>query len=82
MPESVPEDLPRQVVARREYAGAALEESAVAAEPLAQFRAWFDEAVARGVPEPDALWRATSLRRRTGAAYACCRSPWSSGRGG
>lgn len=56
----MPEDLPRQVVARREYAGAALSESSVAPEPLAQFRAWFDDAVARGVPEPDAMCLATA----------------------
>ena len=56
----MPEDLPRQVVARREYAGDALSESNVAADPLAQFRAWFDEAVARGVPEPDAMCLATA----------------------
>lgn len=56
----MPEDLPRQVVARREYAGAALSEENVAPDPLAQFRAWFDEAVARGVPEPDAMCLATS----------------------
>ncbi|HVF04849.1 MAG TPA: pyridoxamine 5'-phosphate oxidase [Frankiaceae bacterium] len=54
------EDLPQQVVARREYAGAALLEGDVAADPLAQFRAWFDEAVARGVPEPDAMCLATA----------------------
>lgn len=56
----MPEDLPSQVVARREYAGAALDESSVAGEPLAQFRAWFEEAVARGVPEPDAMCLATA----------------------
>lgn len=54
------EDLPSQVVARREYAGAALLESEVAADPLTQFGAWFGDAVARGVPEPDALCLATS----------------------
>ena len=53
------EDLPRQVVARREYAGAALLEADVADDPLAQFRAWFDQAVAAGVPEPDAMCLAT-----------------------
>lgn len=56
----MPEDLPRQVVARREYAGDALSESNVAADPSAQFRAWFEEAVARGVPEPDAMCLATA----------------------
>lgn len=55
-----PDDLPRQVVARREYAGAALLEAAVAAEPMAQFGAWFGEAVARGVPEPDAMCLGTA----------------------
>ncbi len=55
-----PDDLPRQVVARREYAGAALLEGEVAPDPFAQFRAWFDEAVARGVPEPDALCLGTA----------------------
>ncbi|HEV2889829.1 MAG TPA: pyridoxamine 5'-phosphate oxidase [Frankiaceae bacterium] len=56
----MPEDLPRQVVARHEYAGDALSESNVAADPVAQFRAWFEEAVARGVPEPDAMCLATA----------------------
>jgi len=55
----VPE-LPRQVVARREYGGVALSEDAVAADPLAQFAAWFGEAVARSVPEPDAMCLATA----------------------
>lgn len=53
-------DLPRQVVARRDYAGAALSESDVAADPMAQFAAWFGEAVAAAVPEPDAMCLATA----------------------
>jgi pyridoxamine 5'-phosphate oxidase len=56
----MPEDLPRQVVARREYAGAALAETDVAADPVAQFAAWFADAVARPVPEPDAMCLATA----------------------
>jgi pyridoxamine 5'-phosphate oxidase len=56
----VPADLPRQVVARRDYAGAALSEADVAAEPMAQFAAWFADAVARAVPEPDAMCLATA----------------------
>jgi pyridoxamine 5'-phosphate oxidase len=56
----MPEDLPREVVARREYAGAALDESAVADDPVTQFAAWFADAVARGVPEPDAMCLATA----------------------
>jgi pyridoxamine 5'-phosphate oxidase len=55
----VPE-LPRQVVARREYGGVALSEASVAADPLTQFAAWFSEAVARSVPEPDAMCLATA----------------------
>jgi pyridoxamine 5'-phosphate oxidase len=53
-------DLPRQVVARRDYAGAALSETDVAADPIAQFAAWFAEAVAAAVPEPDAMCLATA----------------------
>jgi pyridoxamine 5'-phosphate oxidase len=53
-------DLPRQVVARRDYAGTPLLEDAVAADPLTQFGAWFAEAVERGVPEPDAMALATA----------------------
>ncbi len=56
----MPEDLPRQVVARRDYAGTALAEPDVAADPLAQFAAWFADAVARAVPEPDAMCLATA----------------------
>ena len=58
MPDT--DDLPRQVVARRDYAGAALDEADLAPEPLAQFAAWFGEAVARAVPEPDAMCLATA----------------------
>lgn len=58
--DDVPGDLPREVVARREYAGAALSEGDVAADPLTQFAGWFAEAVARGVPEPDAMCLATA----------------------
>lgn len=54
------EDLPRQVVARREYAGAALLEGEVAADPMAQFAAWFADAVGAAVPEPDALCLGTA----------------------
>jgi pyridoxamine 5'-phosphate oxidase len=56
----MPQDLPRQVVARREYAGAALDESAVADDAVTQFAAWFADAVARAVPEPDAMCLATA----------------------
>ncbi len=45
---------------RREYEFAPLEESHLAADPLDQFRKWFDEAVASGVPMPDAMVLATA----------------------
>ena len=56
----MPQDLPREVVARREYAGAPLLEAGVAADPMTQFAAWFGEAVASAVPEPDAMCLATA----------------------
>ena len=54
------EDLPRQVVARREYTGLALHEDGAAADPFTQFGQWFADAVARGVPEADAMCLATA----------------------
>jgi pyridoxamine 5'-phosphate oxidase len=53
-------DLPRQVVARRDYRGAPLSEDAVAPDPMTQFEAWFAAAVAGAVPEPDAMCLATA----------------------
>lgn len=44
---------------RTEYARAALSEHDTAADPLAQFSAWFHEAQAAGVPEPNAMSLAT-----------------------
>lgn len=58
MPDA--DDLPREVVARREYAGVPLLEDGVAAEPFAQFGAWFADAATRAVPEPDAMCLATA----------------------
>jgi pyridoxamine 5'-phosphate oxidase len=54
------EDLPSQVVARREYAGAALNEADVAPDPFTEFGVWFAAAVERHVPEPDAMCLATA----------------------
>lgn len=54
------EDLPRQVVARREYAGLALSETDAAADPFTQFGRWFADAVANSVPEADAFCLATA----------------------
>jgi pyridoxamine 5'-phosphate oxidase len=45
---------------RRVYALGGLQESEVAADPFEQFRRWFDDAVAAGLPEPNAMVLATS----------------------
>lgn len=44
---------------RKEYSGRPLDEAQVAADPIAQFQAWFDEAVAAGLREPNAMTLAT-----------------------
>ena len=44
---------------RKSYTRAELDESASHADPLEQFRRWFDEALASGVPEPNAMTLAT-----------------------
>jgi pyridoxamine 5'-phosphate oxidase len=44
---------------RKEYSGRPLDEGQVAADPIAQFRIWFDEAVAAGLREPNAMTLAT-----------------------
>jgi pyridoxamine 5'-phosphate oxidase len=46
---------PRHTHARKEYEQAALDEATVARDPIAQFAAWYDAAVAAGVPEPEAM---------------------------
>jgi len=45
---------------RRDYRRAGLDEAAVAPDPVAQFRAWLDHAVAAGVAEPNAMTLATA----------------------
>ncbi len=45
---------------RRQYNRAGLSESDLAADPIAQFRRWFDGAVQAGVPEPNAMVLATA----------------------
>jgi pyridoxamine 5'-phosphate oxidase len=45
---------------RRVYAAGGLDEAAVASEPIAQFTVWFGEAVAAGLPEPNAMIVATA----------------------
>ena len=44
---------------RKTYEHGSLDENAAAAEPLAQFAAWLDEALAKGLPEPNAMTVAT-----------------------
>ncbi len=47
---------------RRDYAARSLDAGDVDADPFAQFRRWFDEAAAAGVPEPNAMTLATATR--------------------
>lgn len=44
---------------RKSYERAALDEQASAADPMAQFGRWFDEALAARLPEPNAMTLAT-----------------------
>jgi pyridoxamine 5'-phosphate oxidase len=50
----------RSTHARKEYEQGALDESTVAADPVRQFAAWYDAAVAAGVPEPEAMTLSTA----------------------
>ncbi|MBV9790549.1 MAG: pyridoxamine 5'-phosphate oxidase [Chloroflexi bacterium] len=45
---------------RREYTQHGLSETEVAADPFAQFRVWFDHALAAQLPEPNAMTLATA----------------------
>ena len=51
---------PRKTDARKEYEQGALDETTVAHDPIAQFAAWYDDAVAAGVPEPEAMTLSTA----------------------
>ena len=51
---------PRATHARKEYEQAALDEATVARDPIAQFAAWYDAAVAAGVLEPEAMTLSTA----------------------
>ena len=51
---------PRATHARKEYEQATLDETTVAPDPIRQFAVWYDEAVAAGVPEPEAMTLATA----------------------
>lgn len=50
----------RKTEARKEYEQGALDEATVARDPLVQFAAWYDAAVAAGVPEPEAMTLSTA----------------------
>ena len=50
----------RLAALRRSYARSQLNETDVASEPFAQFRAWFDDAVDAGLTEPNAMVLATA----------------------
>lgn len=59
-PNAVPSPTTALADLRREYTRGGLTEADLAAAPLAQFQKWFDQAVAAGVPEPNAMMLATS----------------------
>jgi pyridoxamine 5'-phosphate oxidase len=50
----------RATHARKEYEQAALDEAGVDRDPVRQFAAWYDAAVAAGVPEPEAMTLSTA----------------------
>lgn len=45
---------------RREYVGAPLDETSAADDPIEQFRRWFDDALAAGIDDPNAMTLATA----------------------
>jgi hypothetical protein len=51
---------PRATHARKEYEQAALDEADIIRDPIRQFAAWYDAAVAAGVPEPEAMTLSTA----------------------
>jgi pyridoxamine 5'-phosphate oxidase len=56
-----PKDGPRRLADLRvSYDAGVLDEGQLATTPMAQFRRWFDEAVALGLPEPNAMILATA----------------------
>jgi pyridoxamine 5'-phosphate oxidase len=50
----------RSTHARKEYEQAALDEASIEPDPIRQFAAWYDSAVAAGVPEPEAMTLSTA----------------------
>jgi pyridoxamine 5'-phosphate oxidase len=53
---------------RKEYASYSLDEQNVAADPIAQFEVWFNEAVEAQLPEPNAMTLATATKAGRPAA--------------
>ena len=51
---------PRTTHARKEYEQGSLDEATVDRDPIRQFAAWYDAAVAAGVPEPEAMTLSTA----------------------
>jgi len=51
---------PRSTHARKEYEQGALDEGAIDRDPIRQFAAWYDAAVAAGVEEPEAMTLSTA----------------------
>lgn len=50
----------RSTHARKEYERGSLDEATVDRDPIRQFAAWYDAAVAAGVPEPEAMTLSTA----------------------
>ncbi len=51
---------PRATHARKEYEQGFLDEATVDRDPIKQFAAWYDAAVAEGLPEPEAMTLSTA----------------------
>lgn len=51
---------PRTTHARKEYEQGSLDEATVDRDPIRQFAAWYDAAVAAGIPEPEAMTLSTA----------------------
>lgn len=58
---------------RREYSRESLDETSVARDPIEQFRAWFDEALAAELREPTAMTLATAAAGADGVARPSAR---------
>ena len=51
---------PRTTHARKEYERGSLDEASIDRDPFRQFAAWYDAAVAAGIPEPEAMTLSTA----------------------